>query len=1120
MLCLAAAGGMSAQTILEENFETGNTGDKPLPVVAGEGWTVVNSYTGATTKYNWHNYYANPDDKGGATLSGACCAACDGPFMVTNDDTDGIGPREEILLSPELNLNDNYQLQFQFKVGPTNSVASSKYDLEVRVVIGDNLKNAETVFSIQNEKMLRESGVLDFPITTWTPYTAQVDLSDYKGEKVKLAFVYKMYTEVSNIAYLDEISVKKFTPATTPVAALSTTRYQFTPDLYIGEKRYSEVITLTNKGTDGLTVNSVDLPAGFSINGDLTNLNLARYKTASFQIVCTSSLTSAASGNVVLHTNGGDVTVAVTANKLAVPEGYSLETFETFNTPAGWKNTGWTWTTSAFEGDHSMSASGDVSNTILRSPRLDLTQGGSVMFSYYNSYFSDDDDAPTYDIEMQLSTDGGDNWTTKWTSSSSDLNALKSATIDLGTFPSDDCYVRWYYPAVEIDDYGAVPHSIFTLDRVLLPHVFGSDDVPLTATIVSPANGAKDIYPRDIKLEWAPAQFAKGYKVYVGTNSDANDLVNGQDVGSALTYTVASCKYETTYYWKVVPYNDKGDASRVSKWSFTTQPDVTVSQFPYEQDFTTPGTPEGWTQTPSATYGRTWDLNSRYPYEVGGKKYGVFSTTWLAAGDWNACTTQEFQLPADKMMSITFAWGDGHPSDLVSDETGLAKKNNVEPNNGVSELRFQVLADGEWTTLATLSENPFKDDKKYWIPEKIDLDAYKGKKVQFRWCHYSYSGNDDGGAIARIRLYENEDSKGAFNKESWNAGKVNYNKAVESGNQLTIINEGKSTLKVSSVEFTNPNFSATLKAGDEIPANDTKAFSIRFDALQQAGELTDNMTVKFEGGYSMTFPVSGEALPEGTYYYSFEPNELDYKWTDDFTMIDVDGGVNYNFSSYWVHYSAGGAKGAFSVESDSYEDGMYGMMKPVSGMYALVGASPTSTGADNWIIWKKMRATANSSFEFYARNWQTASSVMPDPRHNVTVLVSTAGNTDTSDFTTVMRRTEMPLLEGDNWNHYTVPLSEYAGQDIYVAVQHSTISASNLAFFDDFCFHNFAAAGSGITGVKADIADDARVEVYTTSGILAAEGEGKAALEGLAHGFYIVKVTAADGTVNAFSIAR
>ena len=38
--------------------------------------------------------------------------------------------------------------------------------------------------------------------------------------------------------------------------------------------------------------------------------------------------------------------------------------------------------------------------------------------------------------------------------------------------------------------------------------------------------------------------------------------------------------------------------------------------------------------------------------------------------------------------------------------------------------------------------------------------------------------------------------------------------------------------------------------------------------------------------------------------------------------------------------------------------------------------------------------------------------------------------------------------------------------------------------------------------------------------LLAAEGEGKAALEGLAHGFYIVKVTAADGTVNAFSIAR
>ena len=270
----------------------------------------------------------------------------------------------------------------------------------------------------------------------------------------------------------------------------------------------------------------------------------------------------------------------------------------------------------------------------------------------------------------------------------------------------------------------------------------------------------------------------------------------------------------------------------------------------------------------------------------------------------------------------------------------------------------------------------------------------------------------------------------------------------------------------------------------------------------------------------MELPVSGEALPEGTYYYSFEPNPLDYVWSDDFTMIDVDKGANYDFSSYWVHYSAGGTKCAFSVESDSKEDGLYGMMSPISGMYALVGASPVSSAANNWIIWKKMKATSGSKFEFYGRNLETLQSVLPDPKHQVTVLVSTTGNTNTADFTTAMRTTEMPHLNGDEWNHYEVDLSSYAGQEIYVALQHSTVSASNLAFFDDFCFHNFNVNNSGLNGVATDIADDAQVEVYNLSGMPVAKGLGMSTLDKLANGFYIVKVTDANGVSRAFSIAR
>ena len=177
IIALTLAGGAQAQTILYEGFETGNTGSAPRPIAAGEGWTTVDSYSGSKTTYNWHNYYSDPKGEYGSYMTGACCASVTGPLMI--NPADGAGPREEILLTPDLNLDDTYQLQFTFKVSPGNCSDQSRYDFQVRVVEGGNLNGAETVFSIQNEKMLRESGILGFPIEDWAPRTAKVDLIDF-----------------------------------------------------------------------------------------------------------------------------------------------------------------------------------------------------------------------------------------------------------------------------------------------------------------------------------------------------------------------------------------------------------------------------------------------------------------------------------------------------------------------------------------------------------------------------------------------------------------------------------------------------------------------------------------------------------------------------------------------------------------------------------------------------------------------------------------------------------------------------------------------------------------------------------------------------------------------------
>ncbi len=1112
LLCLGSAA--NAQTILSEDFETGNKGDKWQPVAAGAGWTVVSSYSGNNANYNWHNYYSDPKGEyTSATISGECCAGVDAPFVSS---TDGNGPREEILLTPELDLNDNYQLEFKFKVSPVNCKDGQRYDLQVRVVTDDNLAGSETIFSIQNEKMLRESGVLVFPITDWNIYTPKIGLEDFKGEKVKLAFVYKMLDEAANVAWLDDVVVKKYTPATGPMAQLSLNRLEF-GNIYIGEKVYSDVITLTNAGKDGLTISSVDLPEGLGITLDPSQVNLDTYGHVDFRISYAASMATPASGNVVLHTSGGDVTIAFNATKQFVPDGCTLETFEKYFPPAGWQSNGWNWTTYTLEGDNTVACGGDFSASTLRSPRLDLSNGGSVSFTYFNS-FTDEAQYPEYDIELQLSTDGGNSWTPKWTSDYKDgLNKILTETIDLGT-GSDNSYIRWFYPAVESDDEGAAPHSTFYLDRVVLPALYGADGVPMAATKPSPANNSEEIYPRDVVLSWAPAQFAKGYKLYVGTNAAADDLINGMDLGNELTYTIPQCAYSTLYRWKVVAYNENGSCDTATTWKFTTQPDASVMEYPYVENFMGDDIPTGWTSQPSADYNRVWEKNSLNPYKTDTETYGVFYTMWLNAGDQNSLTTPEFQLPDDDSMQISFIWGDEHPTDLVVDQTGLQKKTNVEPNNGVSELIFSIYADGQWNEISNLSDEHFDGERKYWVNEKFDLTPYKGKRVQFRWTHKSYRGSDSGGSLTHVVLERILGDKAKFNMASWDAGKVNYDKSIDSGNQFTLLNEGINTLTVKSANFGTPNFSTSLKAGDVIEPDNGLQFSIRFDAIDTAAPVEDDLTVEFESGYKATFPVSATALPLGVYYYSFEPNDLDYKWNEDFTMIDADKAPGYSFSSYWVHYSADGQRCAFSVESDSMEDGMYGMMRPISGQHALVGSSGQQVGADNWIISKKMKATENSTFDFWCRNWESLESVLPDPKHNVTVLVSTTGNTDTKDFEVVLKRTEIPFQHMYEWNHYEVDLSKYADKDIYVALRHTTDGPSNLAFFDDFTFTGFDAAGSGVGEIDA-MSDNAQVEVYSLSGVLVAKGFGISTLQGLDKGLYVVRV-AENGAMRTFKIAK
>lgn len=88
-----------------------------------------------------------------------------------------------------------------------------------------------------------------------------------------------------------------------------------------------------------------------------------------------------------------------------------------------------------------------------------------------------------------------------------------------------------------------------------------------------PLTGATYI-PRNVKLTWQDGGgYPTGYKLYFGID---NPPPFHSDLGNTLHWNSIGLYQDETYYWKIVPYNDYGDAAGCPVWSFSTLPNSTV----------------------------------------------------------------------------------------------------------------------------------------------------------------------------------------------------------------------------------------------------------------------------------------------------------------------------------------------------------------------------------------------------------------------------------------------------------------------------------------------------------------------------------------------------------------
>jgi hypothetical protein len=157
-------------------------------------------------------------------------------------------------------------------------------------------------------------------------------------------------------------------------------------------------------------------------------------------------------------------------------------------------------------------------------------------------------------------------------------NTWQNHTIDLTLYKNQTVYIAFY------QDYSTASGENFRIDDIFIETL-----IPGPATAPAPSDGLLTmIYPT---LRWtAPASSFPilGYKVYHGTSSDPATLIYN---GPNNSFQLGVLDNNSTYYWKVVPYNSYGEAINVPVWSYTT---VTTTQLAesFEADYFPP---TGWT---------------------------------------------------------------------------------------------------------------------------------------------------------------------------------------------------------------------------------------------------------------------------------------------------------------------------------------------------------------------------------------------------------------------------------------------------------------------------------------------------------------------------------------------
>lgn len=539
--------------------------------------------------------------------------------------------------------------------------------------------------------------------------------------------------------------------------------------------------------------------------------------------------------------------------------------------------------------------------------------------------------------------------------------------------------------------------GISYLDMVMGPMIHVSATPPDPATNPVPADTTVDVYLAT-SLSWQGLINADGYKISIGTDNPPTNMINLVDLGNVTSYDLTGLNYGTQYLWMVTPYNQYGSTINPTVWSFTTMNDPLISSFPYTQGFEDHNglvPPIGWTGE---------------SFMRGAEEYtGLYCARVSYAHTGPAFLNMPYMnLPASHR--ISFWWKD----DDISTSKAKYRDLNKIAEHDTTFFEISVDHGTNWTVLAYLAEAA---PATVYKQEVIDLSAYAGDSVLLRWrdvtdgASAAYGTGIDEILIEAIPVNPILD----LNLTSWNAGSIVLGTSVESGNIFTITNTGAGVLSFSTTTGFVGDFSTDFNPDTTIASNESYSFGFTYTP----GEVgTDTMTFAIESnGGNAEITLTGEGINPVS--WTFEGFEGETFPPLGWLTVDNDGDTYNWFVLDSVVYAHTGTKCA---GSDSW--------------YNQVVLTP-----DNFLIAPSFTVTQATSM----LKWWAAAQDPDYPADHYGVFVSTTGNA-VADFTEMVFE---ETLESSVWEQRQVNLSEYLGQEIFIAFRHYNCTDNYVMKIDD-----------------------------------------------------------------------